>query len=92
VVAKRKGRWPKVEQGDGIEDAALLILEWLGEQGVSAMLRVDAERLAEGHPAWTFAASGGPLSIGMRADGSSAEMCVSRAVAKLRELGMDVPY
>jgi len=76
---------------NGIEDAVLLILEWLGEQGVNAMLRVDAERLAEGRPAWTFAASGGPLTTGMRADGASAERCLSLAVARLRELGVDVP-
>ncbi|MGI8329791.1 hypothetical protein ACRYCC_07475 [Actinomadura scrupuli] len=46
----RKGRWPKVDHGSGIDDAALPILEWLAEQGVNAMLRVDAERLAEGRP------------------------------------------
>ncbi|WP_214317578.1 hypothetical protein [Nonomuraea sediminis] len=88
----RKGRWPKADQGRGIEDAALLILEWLAEQGVNAMLRVDAERLAEGRPAWTFAASGGPLVSGMRADGPSAEVCLLLAVARLRDLGVDVPF
>ncbi|MFV0138140.1 hypothetical protein ACLGIH_34185 [Streptomyces sp. HMX87] len=38
----------------------LLILEWLGEQGVDAMIRVDAERMREDRPAWTFTAGGGP--------------------------------
>ncbi|MEU4675254.1 hypothetical protein AB0F91_46805 [Amycolatopsis sp. NPDC023774] len=88
----QKGRWPKVDHGGGVEDAALLILDWLAEQGVNAMLRVDAERLTEGRPSWTFVASGGLLSTGMRADGSSAEVCLSLAVARLRELGVDVPY
>jgi hypothetical protein len=91
-VTGSKGRWPKDQQSDGIEDAALLILEWLAEQGVHALLRVDAERFAERRPAWTFAASGGPLSSGIRADGATAGECLSRAIARLRELGMDVPY
>lgn len=56
------------------------------------MLRVDAERLAERRPPWTFAASGGPLSVGMRADGATVGECLSRAVARLRELGVDVPH
>ncbi|GAA3427395.1 hypothetical protein ACWDUI_07685 [Streptosporangium sandarakinum] len=87
---KADGR--RLIQGGGIEDAALLILEWLGEQGINAMLRVDAERLAEGRPFWTFAASGGPLEIGMRADGASAALCLSSAVARLRELGVVMPH
>ncbi|MFF3251150.1 hypothetical protein ACFYWP_09075 [Actinacidiphila glaucinigra] len=73
----RKGRWPKIEHDGDIEDAALLILEWLAEQDVNAMLRVDAERLAEERPAWTFAASGGPLSTGMRADGQRRRVSLS---------------
>ncbi|AWS43723.1 hypothetical protein [Streptosporangium sp. 'caverna'] len=88
----RKGRWPKIDQDTGIEDTALLILEWLAERGVNAMIRVDAERVAESSPVWTFAASGGPLEKGMRADGASAAVCLSLAVAKLREIGVDVPY
>ncbi|MFI7114575.1 hypothetical protein ACIBK9_50275 [Nonomuraea sp. NPDC050227] len=91
-MTRRKGRWPKTDPEGGIEDAALLILEWLGEQGVNAMLRVDAERLAEGRSSWTFAASGGPLEVGMRADGASPALCLSLAVAKLRELDVVVPY
>ncbi|MET7337863.1 hypothetical protein [Nonomuraea sp. NPDC005650] len=88
----RKGRWAKADQDGGIEDATLLILEWLAEQGINAMLRVDAERLAEGRHSWTFAASGGPLEAGMRADGASAALCLSTAVARLRELGVVVPF
>lgn len=41
-----QGRWPKIDQDGGIEDVTLLILEWLGEQGVNAMIRIDAERVA----------------------------------------------
>ncbi|WP_456228640.1 hypothetical protein [Streptomyces sp. YJ-C3] len=76
----------------GVEDATLLILEWLGEQGVGAMIRVDAERLRDGLPAWTFAAGGGPLSAGMRADGSSVAECMGRALHQLREAGLAVPF
>lgn len=87
-----KSRWPKNAQSDGIEDIALLILEWLAEQGVDAMLRIDAGRLADRRQAWTFAASGGPLSVGMRADGATAGQCLSLAVTRLREIGVDVPH
>lgn len=88
----RKGRWPKAEHGGGAEEAALLIMDWLAEQGVNPMLRVDAERRAEGRPAWTFVASGGPLEETVRADGVSAELCLSLAIARLRELSVDVPF
>ncbi|KIZ14738.1 hypothetical protein SNA_31265, partial [Streptomyces natalensis ATCC 27448] len=84
------GRRPKVDLDSGVEDATLLILEWLGEQGVGAMIRVDAERMREGRPAWTFAAGGGPLSEGMRADGSSVAECMGRALLKLRQAGLIV--
>lgn len=88
----RRDRWLKVDPDGGLEDAALLILEWLAEQGVNALIRVDAERLAEGLPAWTFAASGGPLSHGLRADGADAEECLARALSRLRDAGIEVPY
>lgn len=58
-MTEAKGRWPKLDPDSGVDDATPLIPEWLGEQGVSAMIRVDAERPAEGRPAWTFAAGGG---------------------------------
>ncbi|MFI6341131.1 hypothetical protein [Streptomyces sp. NPDC050535] len=87
-----RGRWPKIDQDRGIEDVTLLILEWLGEQGVNAMIRVDAERVADNVPAWTFAAGGGPLEHGMRADGRTVQQCMSAALAKLREAGLSVPF
>lgn len=90
-MTRSKGRWP-ADDGSGIDDVALLVLQWLAEQGLNAMLRVDAERLAEGRPAWTFAASGGLLRTGMRADGPSAAACLSLAVGRLHELGVDVPF
>ncbi|MFE5585300.1 hypothetical protein [Kitasatospora sp. NPDC056531] len=87
-----RGRWPKIDQDRGIEDVTLLILEWLGEQGVNAMIRVDAERLDDNTPAWTFAANGGPLEHGMRADGRTVQQCMSAALSKLREAGLSVPF
>ncbi|WP_380281526.1 hypothetical protein [Kitasatospora purpeofusca] len=75
-----------------MEDVTLLILEWLGEQGVNAMIRVDAERVRDRRPPWTFAASGGPLSQPFRADGASAEQCMGRALIQLRDAGVIVPF
>ncbi|MFJ9855100.1 hypothetical protein [Streptomyces sp. NPDC101150] len=91
-MTRATGRWPKADPDSGVEDATLLILEWLGEQGVGAMIRVDAERIRDGRPAWTFAAGGGPLLEGMRADGRSVTECIGGALLKLREAGLDVPF
>ncbi|KAA6212629.1 hypothetical protein CP973_25030 [Streptomyces albofaciens JCM 4342] len=91
-MSKSKGRWPELDPDSGVEEVTLLILEWLGEQGVGAMIRVDAERLREGRPAWTFAAGGGPLSMGLRADGASAAACMNLALLRLREAGLAVPF
>ncbi|WP_194858766.1 hypothetical protein [Streptomyces sp. SUK 48] len=91
-MAKGMGRHLKVGLDSGVEDVTLPILEWLGEQGVGAMIRVDAERMREGRPAWTFAASGGPLDGGMRADGASAAECMGSALLQLREAGLAVPF
>ncbi|WP_328460870.1 hypothetical protein [Streptomyces sp. NBC_00448] len=90
-MPSRRGRWVTSDPDRGIEDVALLILEWLGEQGVGAGLRLDAERLREGRPAWTFFASGGPLPHGMRADGDTVDRCLRAAVEGLRTYGVDVP-
>ncbi|MFD8755987.1 hypothetical protein ACFV0O_34180 [Kitasatospora sp. NPDC059577] len=87
-----RGRWPKIDEDRGVEDVTLLILEWLGEQGVNAMIRVDAARVADNAPAWTFAASGGPLELGLRADGRTVQQCMSGALSKLREAGLPVPF
>lgn len=91
-VTMSRGRWPKIDQDSGVEDAVLLILEWLGEQGVGAAIRVDAERLRDQKPAWTFTAGGGPLSHPMRADGATAHECLSGVLSYLREAGVDVPF
>ncbi|MFJ2863891.1 hypothetical protein [Kitasatospora sp. NPDC087314] len=56
------------------------------------MIRVDAERVADNAPAWTFAAGGGPLEHGMRADGRTVQQCMSAALSQLREAGLSVPF
>ncbi|MFJ2647858.1 hypothetical protein ACIO1C_14120 [Streptomyces sp. NPDC087420] len=91
-MAKGSGRHPQPDPDSGVEDVTMLILEWLGEQGVDAMIRVDAERVREGRTAWTFAASGGPLDGGMRADGASAAACMGSALERLRQAGLAVPF
>lgn len=91
-VTDIRARWPKADRARGVEDVILLILEWLAEQGVSAMIRIDAERMSEGSPAWTFAASGGPLEQGLRADGRTPQQCMSAALSRLREAGLEVPF
>ncbi|MBA9001345.1 hypothetical protein [Thermomonospora cellulosilytica] len=71
-----------------MDDAAFL-LEWLLEQEVNALLRVDPPR---GSRPWTFHASGGPLAgRWVRVDADSAEECVRRAWKALRKAGVEVP-
>ncbi|MFF2231186.1 hypothetical protein [Streptomyces anulatus] len=91
-MTKGTGRRPEVDLDSGVEDVTLSILEWLGEQGAHAMIRVDAERMSDGQPAWIFVASGGPLDGGMRADGASVAECMGRALLRLREAGLVVPF
>ncbi|WP_330236998.1 hypothetical protein [Streptomyces sp. NBC_00566] len=91
-MAEGTGRRPKADLDSGVEDVTLSILEWLGEQGVDALIRVDAERMRDGEPAWTFAASGGPLDGGVRADGASVAECMGKALLRLREAGLAVTF
>lgn len=58
-VARPKNPLPEPDADNGIEDVSLLILEWLGEQGISALIRFDAQRPRN---PWTFAAAGGELT------------------------------
>ncbi|GAA3774416.1 hypothetical protein GCM10022403_006640 [Streptomyces coacervatus] len=92
VDAEARTRWLKLDPDSGVEGATLLILEWLGEQGVGAMIRIDAERLRESLPAWSSAASGGPLPSGLPADGAAVAECMGRALLRLREAGLAVPF
>ncbi|GCD45027.1 hypothetical protein [Streptomyces paromomycinus] len=88
-----KNRWPTLDPDSGVEEVVPLILEWLGEQGIDALIRIDAERVREHRPAWTFFASGGPLSLehSVQVAGRTAGECVGRALHHLRRAGVAVP-
>lgn len=87
-MARPKNRLPKPDSDSGIEDVPLLILEWLGEQGVSALIRFDAQRPCN---PWTFAAAGGTLTHPVRNDAASANDCLSNGLTLIRKQGIDVP-
>ncbi|MFG2833173.1 hypothetical protein ACGFWI_38010 [Streptomyces sp. NPDC048434] len=88
-MTRAKNRLPKPDPDSGIEDVPLLILEWLGEQGISALIRFDAERP---HNQWTFAASGGALSHPIRNDSASANTCLNNGLALMRAQGLNIPF
>jgi hypothetical protein len=68
---------------------AILILGWLLEHDVSALIRVDVER---GKRPWTFHASGGPLAGSwVRVDADTPEECLHRAVEQLAQVGLEMP-
>ncbi|MFB6888614.1 hypothetical protein ACFCX4_04770 [Kitasatospora sp. NPDC056327] len=86
-----RNRWPEPDPDSGVADVALLIPEWLGEQGINAMVRVDAERVRDRRPPWTSAANGGRPAAPFGADGATAAQCTESAPRLLREAGVDVP-
>jgi hypothetical protein len=68
------------------------ILGALAEQGVTAILKADGERMLERGHAWTFVASGGPLGDKLvRIDAASVEECLAPVAARLRVMGLAVP-
>ena len=70
----------------------VVILGALAEQGVTAVLKADGERMLAHSRPWTFVASGEPLGEGVvRIDAASVEDCLAYAVPRLRSLGLTVP-
>ncbi|MGC0208385.1 hypothetical protein [Streptomyces levis] len=68
------------------------ILETLAEQGVTALVKADGERMLERSRPWTFVASGEPLGGQVvRVDAVSVEACLAAVVPRLRALGVSVP-
>jgi hypothetical protein len=68
------------------------ILRELAEQGVTAILKADGERMLERSRPWTFVASGEPLGDQfIRIDAASVEDCLAYAVPRLQALGLNVP-
>ncbi|MFD7031533.1 hypothetical protein ACFWAR_26245 [Streptomyces sp. NPDC059917] len=69
------------------------VMESLAEQGVTVLLKVDAERMRDAANPWTFVASGAPLrdDLLVRTDAVSLEACLEACLPKLRELGLVIP-
>lgn len=88
-MSRTRTRLPKSDPDSGIGDVPLLILEWLGEQGVSALIRFDAQRP---RVPWTFTAAGGALPRPIRNDAASADRCLSNGLALMRKQGINVPF
>lgn len=69
------------------------VMESLAEQGVTVLLKVDAERLRHATRPWTFVASGTPFQddLLVRTDAVSLEACLEVCLPRLRELGLVIP-
>ncbi|MFI0898503.1 hypothetical protein [Streptomyces sp. NPDC020983] len=69
------------------------IMESLAEQGVTALFKVDAERMRDATKPWTFVASDGPFrdDLLVRTDAVSAEACLKICLPRLRERGLVIP-
>ncbi|MEV5700735.1 MULTISPECIES: hypothetical protein [Streptomyces violaceoruber group] len=69
------------------------VMEALAGQGVTVLVKVDAERMAERRKPWTFVASGAPLreDVLVRTDAVSMEQCLAACLPRLRELGFSIP-
>ncbi|MDX3367708.1 hypothetical protein PV387_16955 [Streptomyces sp. ME02-6987-2C] len=69
------------------------VMEALAGQGVTVLVKVDAERMAERRKPWTFVASGAPLreDVLVRTDAVSMEQCLAACLPRLRELGFLIP-
>jgi hypothetical protein len=69
------------------------VMEALAGQGVTVLVKADAERMAERRKPWTFVASGAPLreDVLVRTDAVSMEQCLAACLPRLRELGFLIP-
>jgi hypothetical protein len=69
------------------------LLQWLAERGITALVKADAERMAEGRPPWTFVASGAALGEQLvRTDAATLAACLDHVLPRLAEHGIAVPY
>ncbi|WP_405484022.1 hypothetical protein [Streptomyces sp. NBC_00009] len=71
----------------------VLLMEALAEQGVTVLLKADAERMRDGAKPWTFVASGAPFrdDLLVRTDAVSVEVCLEVCLPRLREFGLVIP-
>ncbi|MFE7635896.1 hypothetical protein ACFU7Z_17885 [Kitasatospora sp. NPDC057518] len=62
------------------------LMEGLGRAGVTVILKVDDERMADGGDPWTVVMSGRVLGDQgfIRAESSSLDECIEQAVERLR--------
>ncbi|SOD84403.1 hypothetical protein [Streptomyces sp. Ag109_G2-15] len=62
------------------------LMESLGRSGVTVILKVDDERMADGGEPWTVVMSGKVLGDQgfIRAESSSLDDCLEQAVSRLR--------
>ncbi len=63
------------------------LLERLGQAGITAILKVDSERMAESGDAWTISMGGPGLGKGeyIRVDATTLKECLEKGFARLRE-------
>ncbi|MFD3662777.1 hypothetical protein ACFWVF_19615 [Streptomyces sp. NPDC058659] len=68
-------------------------MEALADQGVTVLIKADAERLRDGTKPWTFVASGQPFhdDLLVRAEAHTVEACLAAGLLRLRELGLVIP-
>ena len=65
------------------------LMEWLAQQGITTVLKVDGERVAERRAAWMVVASGGPLAgDAVRVDARTVDGCLDVLLARLEARGL----
>ncbi|MER7023818.1 MULTISPECIES: hypothetical protein [Streptomyces] len=71
----------------------IAVMEALAGQGITVLVKADAERMAQGRAAWTVVATGAPLheDVLVRTDGASVEQCLALCLPRLRERGFTLP-
>ena len=69
------------------------VMEALADQGVTVLIKADAERLRDGAKPWTFVASGQTFheDLLVRVEAHSVEACLAAGLPRLRELGLAIP-
>jgi hypothetical protein len=69
------------------------VMEALAEQGVTVLLKADAERMPDGTNPWTFVASGAPFrdDLLVRTEAASVAACLEACLPRLRGYGLVIP-
>ncbi|HEV2345633.1 MAG TPA: hypothetical protein VGS97_16160 [Actinocrinis sp.] len=68
------------------------ILGSLAAQGVTALLKADAGRMAEDGPAWTFVANCALLDAPpIRVDAATVEDCIRKVIPRHQVIGIAIP-